>query len=79
MWGYGAPDFAAVASAYGLPARSVVDPAGVAEAIAWLMADTSAPALLHVRLTQNTRVSPKVAFGNPVFVMDPAPEGGAGE
>ena len=74
VWGYGAPDFVAVAEAYGLSARAVSEPADVAEAIAWLMADGSAPALLHVRLTQNTRVRPKVAFGNPIFVMEPAPE-----
>lgn len=73
VWGYGAPDFAAVAGAYGLPARSVSYPSDVAEAVAWLMADPSAPALLHVQLTQGTRVRPKVSFGNSVFVMEPPP------
>jgi len=75
VWGYGAPDFVAVASAYGLPAREVHAPDDVAAAVAWLMEDPSSPALLHVTLTQNTRVRPKVAFGSSIFVMEPAPLG----
>ena len=75
VWGYGAPDFVAVAGAYGLPAREVREPDDVAAAVAWLMEDPAAPSLLHVRLTQNTRVRPKVAFGNSIFVMEPAPPG----
>jgi len=75
VWGYGAPDFVAVATAFGLPAREVHEPDDVAAAVAWLMEDPSAPALLHVRLTQNTKVRPKVAFGSSIFVMEPAPHG----
>jgi acetolactate synthase-1/2/3 large subunit len=73
VWGYGAPDFVAVAEAYGLPARAIDDPADMAVGVAWLMADPTTPALLHVKLAQGTRVRPKVAFGNPVYVMEPPP------
>ena len=73
VWGYGAPDFVAVATAYGLPARAVAEPGDLAEAVAWLMADPASPALLHVRLTQRSRVRPKVSFGTSIFVMEPPP------
>lgn len=73
VWGYGAPDFAAIAEAYGMPSRFVAEESEVADALDWLMADESAPALLHVRLADVTRVRPKVAFGSPIFVMEPPP------
>jgi len=73
VWGYGSPDFAAVAKAYGIPARLVESEQELEAATAWLMSDAGSPALLHVRLAQDTRVRPKVAFGNPIFVMEPAP------
>jgi acetolactate synthase-1/2/3 large subunit len=79
VWGYGAPDFGSVAEAYGIPARLVDEPRDIAEAVAWLMYDPHAPALLHVRLTQGTRVRPKVAFGNAIFVMEPPPAGSPDE
>jgi hypothetical protein len=41
-----------------------------------LMDDSQAPALLHVTLPRNTRVRPKVAFGKPVFEMEPPPAAG---
>ena len=77
VWGYGSPDFAAVAEAYGLPARLVDAEEDVEAAAAWLMSDPSAPALLHVRLAQDTRVRPKIAFGSPIFEMEPPPGGGS--
>jgi len=77
VWGYGSPDFAAVAQAYGVPARLVDAEDDVAAAVAWLMRDASSPALLHVRLAQDTRVRPKVAFGSPIFEMEPPPGTGA--
>lgn len=73
--GYGAPDFARVAEAFGLVAKSVERPDEVEAGLAWLMADPAQPALLHVRLSRWSRVRPKVAFGKPVFEMDPPPSG----
>ncbi|KAF0208851.1 MAG: thiamine pyrophosphate-binding protein [Actinomycetota bacterium] len=73
MWGYGAPDFVAVAEAYGVPARRITEPGEVAGSAAWLAADVSGPALLEVVIDSATCVRPKVTFGNPVYVMDPTP------
>lgn len=71
--GYGAPSFAAVADAYGIDAKKIEDTTDVHEGLSWLFASPSAPSLLEVVLPQTTCVRPKVAFGNPVFVMDPPP------
>lgn len=74
VWGYGAPDFAAVSEAYGVPSRAISSSDEIDDALAWLFADGTAPSLLEVRLPQTTCVRPKVSFGNPVYVMDPRPE-----
>jgi acetolactate synthase-1/2/3 large subunit len=71
--GYGAPDFAAVAEAYGMRSRSVEEAPEVPEALDWLMADPRTPALLHVRLADDTRVRPKVCFQSPIYEMEPPP------
>ena len=71
VWGYGAPDFAAVAGAYGIASRVLASGDDVAGALAWLFAEPASPALLEVRLPGTTCVRPKVSFGNPVYLMDP--------
>ena len=73
VWGYGVPDFAAVAQAYGMASRSISEEAEMTDGVAWLMADPAAPALLHVRLSDNTRVRPKVMFGSSIYRMEPPP------
>jgi len=73
MWGYGAPDFVGVASAYGLGARRIAESAEVEDAAVWLAENAEEPKLLEVVLDSMTCVRPKVTFGNPVFVMDPPP------
>jgi len=75
--GYGAPDFVAVARAFGMDADRVADSADVSSAAAWLADDPKQPRLLEVSLDTKTCVRPKVTFGNPVFVMDEPP--GEGE
>ena len=74
MWGYGAPDFVAVARAYGLAARRIGSPDEVADAVAWLASNDQEPALLEIEIDPATCVRPKVTFGNPVYVMDPPPQ-----
>jgi acetolactate synthase I/II/III large subunit len=69
--GYSSPDFAAVAIAYGIPARSVAGPMDVEAALAWLFADPTRPALLDVRIETATNVYPKIAFGRPITEMEP--------
>jgi acetolactate synthase-1/2/3 large subunit len=76
VWGYGAPDFVGVAKAYGMSSRSISDESEVMDAVAWLMSDPTAPALLHVRLSDDTRVCPKVTFGSSIYRMEPPPTTG---
>ena len=78
VWGYGAPDFVKVASAYGIRSRYLDVEDGMAAAAEWLM-DGDTPALLHVRLATETRVRPKVAFGKSIFELEPPPNSGASD
>jgi acetolactate synthase-1/2/3 large subunit len=71
LWGYSAPDFEAVARAYGMEARTVADPAGVDEAAGWLWADPSQPALLQVMVDTSANAYPKLAFGHSITDMEP--------
>lgn len=71
LWGYSAPDFEAVASAYGIPARSLTTADQAGEALAWLAA-APGPALLEVAVDTFTNTFPKIAFGQPITVMESA-------
>jgi acetolactate synthase-1/2/3 large subunit len=70
VWGYSAPDFAAVASAYGIPSRAVDTENGVEAALSWLAAEAG-PALLEVMVPSETNAYPKLAFGRPITEMEP--------
>ncbi|MBA2732936.1 MAG: thiamine pyrophosphate-binding protein [Acidobacteria bacterium] len=71
LWGYSAPDFAEVAGAYKIPARSVEDEKETEEALRWLWADPSEPALLQVVIDTYANAYPKIAFGSPMTEMEP--------
>ncbi len=77
-WGYGAPDFVAVAEAFGVPARRLDEEDGTGDAIEWLFGDPSSPALVDVSISSASRVRPKVTFGNAIYEMEPPPEAQAG-
>jgi acetolactate synthase-1/2/3 large subunit len=70
VWGYSAPDFAAVAAAYGIPSNAVGEPDGVEAAVAWLLAEPG-PAVLEVMVSPETNAYPKLAFGRPITEMEP--------
>jgi len=70
-WGYSAPDFARVAAAYGIAARTVGTASEVAEATAWLWSRPAEPALLQVMIDTFTNTYPKIAFGRPITEMEP--------
>jgi acetolactate synthase-1/2/3 large subunit len=70
VWGYSAPDFARVAEAYGIPGRSVSDPAEMAEAVAEMWA-TEGPYMLEVAIDERANAYPKIAFGYPISEMEP--------
>ncbi|MHB0875275.1 MAG: thiamine pyrophosphate-binding protein [Anaerolineae bacterium] len=71
VWGYSAPDFTRVAQAYGIPARSVADPAGVGAGLDWLWEAPGCPALLQVMVDASTNTYPKISFGQPLTRMEP--------
>lgn len=71
VWGYDAPNFEAVAAAYGIPAKRIAQPHETAEALQWLWADPQMPALLEVMIDQDLNAYPKIAFGRPITEMEP--------
>jgi acetolactate synthase-1/2/3 large subunit len=71
LWGYSAPDFAEVATAYRIPSRTLTDERETAEALRWLWQEQSAPALLQVMIDTYANAYPKIAFGSPMTEMEP--------
>lgn len=71
LWGYDAPDFAKVALAYGIEARSVEEASEVDAALEWLWQDPQAPALLEIKVDTYTNSYPKLAFGRSIDQMEP--------
>jgi acetolactate synthase-1/2/3 large subunit len=70
-WGYSAPQFAAIARAYGIEASAVRDAGDVEAALASLWSDPMKPTLLEVKIDTFANAYPKVAFGKPISVMEP--------
>lgn len=71
FWGYSAPDFAAVARAYKVPAATVERPEAVPSALDALWRDPESPALLVVKVDTFANAYPKLAFGRPISEMEP--------
>jgi acetolactate synthase-1/2/3 large subunit len=71
LWGYDAPDFAAVGTAYGIASRTVADEGDVPAALAELWRDPAAPGLLQVMVDTHANAYPKIAFGRPMTEMEP--------
>ena len=70
VWGYSAPDFTSVASAYGIPSTSVSSPDEVKRAVDWSVEERG-PALLQVMISPDANTYPKIAFGRPMTEMEP--------
>lgn len=70
VWGYSAPDFVAVAVAYGIKALKVEDENQIEIAIAKMWENPNEPFLLDVSLDIHTNVYPKMLFGNPLTEME---------
>ena len=71
LLGYSAPDFAAVAAAYGIEARRVEDPSARGGRLDDLWRDPAAPFLLEVMVDTFANAYPKLAFGRPITEMEP--------
>jgi acetolactate synthase-1/2/3 large subunit len=70
-WGYSAPDFVAVAGAYGIAAGRAERDDELDEAIDSMWRDVEAPYLLEVAIDASANAYPKVAFGHPISEMEP--------
>lgn len=72
-WGYDAPDFAKVAIAYGIDAKTIEDSNEIENAIDWFWTDNNEdkPQLLQVMIDPHTNTYPKIAFGRPITEMEP--------
>jgi acetolactate synthase I/II/III large subunit len=70
LWGYSAPDFVAVAAAYGIRGRQVTEPDEVEGAIAEMWAHEG-PYMLEVAIDLKANAYPKIAFGYPISEMEP--------
>jgi acetolactate synthase-1/2/3 large subunit len=71
FWGYSAPDFVAVAAAFGIDAGRVDDEADLDEAIRAMWSSRGAPYLLEVAIDTAANAYPKIAFGHPISEMEP--------
>jgi len=71
LWGYSAPDFAAIAAAYQIPSGSVEDPDDLSEALDALWANPDEPYVLQVMIDTRANAYPKIAFGKPITEMEP--------
>jgi len=70
-WGYSAPNFAAVAMAYGISAKTINQSHEMEEAISWLWENDDKPCLLQVMVDMHANAYPKIAFGKPITEMEP--------
>jgi acetolactate synthase-1/2/3 large subunit len=70
-WGYSAPDFVAVAAAYGIAAMRVEHDDELDEAIESMWRDPFAAYLLEVTIDTAANAYPKIAFGHPISEMEP--------
>ncbi len=70
-WGYDAPDFAKVATAYGIEAKTIEEPSAISEGVSWLWDSGEGPKLLQVMIDPHTNTYPKIAFGRPITEMEP--------
>lgn len=71
VWGYEAPDFTRVATAYGIPALRVTRREELADAMARLWEDPRSPFVLDVAIEQKRNAYPKTMFGRPLSHMEP--------
>lgn len=72
-WGYDAPDFDKIATAYGILSKTIEEPKDVDEAVSWFWTEENKdkPQLLQVMIDPHTNTYPKIAFGRPITEMEP--------
>ena len=70
-WGYSAPDFSKVASAYGIRSATVSEDSQLKNGLEMLWKDPSEPFLLEIKIDKSVNAYPKIAFGYPITEMEP--------
>lgn len=72
-WGYSAPDFDKVATAYGIESKTIINTEDILKVVEWLWSDENSfkPQLLQVMIDPQTNTYPKIAFGRPITEMEP--------
>ncbi len=70
-WGYSAPNFAAIATAYGIDSSSIESGEDITVALQALWEDPTRPYLLQVKIDTFANAYPKMAFGRPISEMEP--------
>lgn len=71
VWGYSAPNFVAVANAYGIEGFTLDKMEDIGEALTRMWKDVHKPFLLDVSFDIHTNVYPKMLFGSPLTEMEP--------
>ncbi|MBE0637787.1 MAG: thiamine pyrophosphate-binding protein [Bacteroidales bacterium] len=74
VWGYTAPDFVKVASAYGIDAISISQSEDIDNALQLMWKEPLKPFLLNVEIDIHTNVYPKMMYGSPITKMEPPVE-----
>lgn len=74
VWGYSAPDFTAIARAYGIDSFSIEKEEDINIGLNRMWEDANAPFLLNVNINIHTNVYPKMLFGSPLTKMEPTIE-----
>ena len=74
VWGYSAPDFTAIARAYGIDSFSIEKEEDINIGLNRMWEDANTPFLLNVNINIHTNVYPKMLFGNPLTKMEPTIE-----
>jgi acetolactate synthase-1/2/3 large subunit len=71
VWGYSAPSFKAIASAYGISSGILKQENEVESALACLWEEKNKPFLLEVTIPTEVNAYPKMAFGKGITEMEP--------
>ena len=71
FWGYSAPDFEAIGTAYGIPSKTIENENEIEQALQWLWSNPTTPTLLQVIIDTFANAYPKIAFGSPNTEMEP--------
>lgn len=73
LWGYTAPNFEKIGTAYGIASKTITRTDQVKDSILWMWNNENKDkaVLLQVMIAPLTNIYPKIAFGKPITEMEP--------